>query len=99
MAKFPALSFFGKTRELLYLQSYIRINDNTSALIENCRQIYECTEVCVRLLTGRFEIEIWGSGLTLSSFSENSVMVRGMIEQVRLVSRSSRRTENDSGKH
>jgi YabP family. len=91
MVRSPKLSFFGKTRELLCLQSYIRINDNTAALIENCRQIYECTEICVRLLTGKFEIEIWGSGLKLSSYAENSVEVRGLIEQVKLVSRNTRR--------
>ena len=65
MAKMPDMSFFGKTRELLYLQSYIKINDNSSALVENCRQILECTDVCVRLLTSRFEIEIWGSTGTI----------------------------------
>ena len=86
MAKIPNLSFFGRTRELMYLQSYIRINDNTSALVENCRQISECTDICVRLRTGSFDIELWGSGLMLSSYAENSVEVRGLIEQVRLVS-------------
>lgn len=99
MARSPHLSFLGKTRELMYLQSYIRINDNTSALIENCRQIYECTDVCVRVLTGSFEIELWGSGLLLSSYAENSVEVRGIIEQVRLISRGIRRAGNDTGKH
>ncbi|MBQ8965334.1 YabP/YqfC family sporulation protein [Ruminococcus sp.] len=97
MSRKPDLSFFGKTKELLYLQSYIRINDNTSAIVENCRQIYECTDVCVRLLTGSFEIELWGSGLQLSSYAENSVEVRGIIEQVKLVSRSTRRSDNGGG--
>ena len=98
MARIPGISFFGKTRELMYLQSYISIKDNTSALVENCRQIYECTEVCVRLLTGSFEIELWGSGLMLSSYAENSVEVRGTIEQVKLVSRGNRRDSDDAGK-
>lgn len=99
MARIPGISFFGKTRELMYLQSYINIKDNTSALVENCRQIYECTEVCVRLLTGSFEIELWGNGLMLSSYAENSVEVRGTIEQVKLVSRGNRRDSDDAGKH
>ena len=99
MAKMPDMSFFGKTRELLYLQSYIKINDNSSALVENCRQILECTDVCVRLLTSSFEIEIWGSGLMVSSFAENSVEINGTIEQVRLISRSMRRDSNDIGQH
>ncbi|EGC01098.1 MULTISPECIES: YabP/YqfC family sporulation protein [Ruminococcus] len=99
MGKTPDISFFGKTRELLCLSSYIKIVDNSSALVENCRQISECTEVCVRLLTGSFEIEFWGSGLSLSSYAEGCVEVRGLIEQVRLVSRGVRRRDNDSGKH
>ena len=53
----------------------------------------------MRLLTGSFEIEFWGSGLSLSSYAEGCVEVRGLIEQVRLVSRGVRRRDNDSGKH
>lgn len=87
MKRFPILSFFGLTKELLYLRSYIRIADNNSALVENCRQICECTDVCVRVLTGDFEIEIWGSGLKLSNYSENCVEIKGCIEQVKLTSK------------
>ena len=93
MRKIPVLSFFGLTKELMYLQSYIRINDNTSAVVENCKQICECTDICVRLLTNRFELQIWGSGLSLTSFSENAVEIRGTIEQVKLVSRRIRERE------
>ena len=53
----------------------------------------------MRLLTGSFEIELWGSGLMLSSYAENSVEVRGTIEQVKLVSRGNRRDRNDIGKY
>ena len=97
MGKTPIMSFFGKARELMYLQSYIKICDNTSALVENCRQICECTEVCVRLYTGSFEIELWGSELTLNSYAENCVEIRGSIEQVALRSRKLRRDKN--GQH
>ena len=99
MGKTPNLSFLGRTRELLCLSSNIKITDNSSALVENCRQIFECTEICVRLLTGSFEIELWGSGLNLSSYAEGCVEIRGTIEQVRLVSRGMRRNNNDIGKH
>ena len=90
MKKFPILSFFGLTKELLQMQSYIRINDNTSAVVENVKRIDECSEVCVRLITDGFELEIWGSSLVLSSFTESSVGIRGIIDQVRLVSRKVR---------
>ncbi|WP_294409014.1 YabP/YqfC family sporulation protein [uncultured Ruminococcus sp.] len=91
--KFPLLSFFGLTKELLYLQSYIRISDNSSALVENCKQICDCTDVCVRVLTGSFEVEIWGAGLSLSNYSEQCVRINGTIEQVKLTSRRVRERE------
>lgn len=87
MKRIPLLSFFGLAKELLYLQSYIRINDNSSAIIENCKQISECTDICVILLTGSFRIELWGYGLTVNSFSQKTVEVRGRIDEVKLVSR------------
>ena len=66
MGKTPNLSFLGRTRELLCLSSYIKITDNSSALVENCRQIFECTEICVRLLTVltlvRMQRAVWRSG-------------------------------------
>ncbi|MCR5022418.1 YabP/YqfC family sporulation protein [Ruminococcus sp.] len=99
MAISPVVSFIGKTRELKCLRSYIQINDNTSALVENCRQICECTDVCVRILTSNFEVELWGNDLMLSSYSENSVKICGTIEQIRLISQKTRRDNNDSGKH
>lgn len=87
MRRFPLLSFFGLAREMMYLQSYVRINDNTSAVVENIKRICSCTDVCTRVLTGSFEIEIWGQGLSLTSYSQDSAEIRGTIEQVRLVSR------------
>ena len=77
MKKIPFLSFFGMTKEL-------------TAVIENCKQIVECSEIMAKVLTGSFEIEIWGSGLTMSNFCSDSVEIRGKIESVKLVSRSIR---------
>lgn len=90
MKRIPLMSFFGLTKELMYLQSYIRINDNTSAIVENCKQISQCTDICVVLLTSSFRIELWGCGLTVNSFSQRSVEVRGRIDEVKLVSRTIR---------
>ncbi len=62
MKKIPFLSFFGMTKELTALSSYISITDDRAAVIENCKQIVECSEIMAKVLTGSFEIEIWGSG-------------------------------------
>lgn len=86
MRSIPLLSFFGLTRELAALSSYIRIRDNSSAVIENCRSIKECTDVCVRVDTAELEIELWGNDLALTAFSENSVEVTGQIDQISLSS-------------
>ena len=64
--------------------------DRRAAVIENCKQIVECSEIMAKVLTGSFEIEIWGSGLTMSNFCSDSVEIRGKIESVKLVSRSIR---------
>ena len=90
MKKIPFLSFFGMTKELTALSSYISITDDRAAVIENCKQIVECSEIMAKVLTGSFEIEIWGSGLTMSNFCSDSVEIRGKIESVKLVSRSIR---------
>ena len=65
-------------------------NCDRAAVIENCKQIVECSEIMAKVLTGSFEIEIWGSGLTMSNFCSDSVEIRGKIESVKLVSRSIR---------
>ena len=88
MKKIPFLSFFGMTKELTALSSYISITDDRAAVIENCKQIIECSEIMAKVLTGSFEI--WGSGLTMSNFCSDSVEIRGKIESVKLVSRSIR---------
>lgn len=72
MKKIPFLSFFGMTKELTALSSYISITDDRAAVIENCKQIVECSEIMAKVLTGSFEIEIWGSGLTMSNFCSDS---------------------------
>lgn len=86
--KRPDIKFTGKVKDLLYLNSYISICGNEYAVIDNCKQILECTEVLTRVVTSNFEIEIWGDKLKLSSFDLGSVEVRGTIEQVKLVRHS-----------
>lgn len=84
----PVLKYFGVVREFTNLKSYINIADNNIVTVENCKQIVQCTEIMVKLITGPFIVEIWGNGLRLSNYSENCVEVRGIIEQVKLVSKT-----------
>lgn len=74
-------------RELACMSSHISILDNTVAVIENCKQILECNEILVKIQTGRFEIEVWGTGLMLSNYCSESIEIRGRISSVNLIVR------------
>lgn len=84
------LKFIDKAKEVTSLNSHITILDNKTALIENCKQILECNDVLTRILTGSFEIEIWGKDLFLNNYCTESVEVRGVIESIKLTAKSKR---------
>ena len=88
--------FAQKTEEMLMCSSHISINGNHCAVIDGCRQIVECTEIMAKLLTASYEIEIWGSGLKLSCFSQGSVEVKGTVEEIKIQTRA-RRIRNALG--
>ncbi|SDB46522.1 YabP family protein [Ruminococcaceae bacterium FB2012] len=67
--------------------SYITITSDKSVMIEGCRQIIECSEILARIATRQFTVEIWGSGLTVDSFSNSSVRVSGRIGSLSLEKR------------
>ncbi|MFT3951055.1 MAG: YabP/YqfC family sporulation protein [Oscillospiraceae bacterium] len=83
----PTLRMVGKMRDLLYLNSCVTITDNTQVLLENCKKIMECTEILVRVQTAEYEIEVWGTGLTMDNYSAASVVVRGTIQNVSIMAR------------
>ena len=77
-------NFFKFIRKGLYLNSSINIIDNTQITIENCKNILECNDIIVRVLSAEFIIDVWGSDLTVTSFANRSVMVDGEISSVSL---------------
>lgn len=87
MKKIPVLNFFGFAGELLHFNSYINIVNNNKAIVENCQQIYECTDIMAKIRTSSFEIEIWGNNLKLSNYAQGSVEITGTIEQINLASK------------
>ncbi len=78
----PTVRFVGKMRDLFFLNSCVTILDNTSVTIENCTKILECTDVLVKLRSKRFEIEIWGTDMTVDNYSSGGVEVGGIITNV-----------------
>lgn len=74
-----------KGKEVLSLSSNVTITDNTIAVIDNCKQILECNEILAKVFTNKFEIEIWGEGLSLSNFCTDAVEVKGKIKSINII--------------
>lgn len=88
--KNTTLGFVGKVKDLACLGSYVTITDNKSVLVENCRQICECSDIMAKVGAGDYIVEIWGKGLKLSDYTQDSVMIDGIIDSVKLISKSFR---------
>ncbi len=77
-------------KEMLCLNSYISIIDDSSVLVENCRSINECNEIMVRVSTKENDVEIWGSELKVTNYTNTSMLVEGRINSVNVTRKSSR---------
>ena len=84
------LKVVSNAKETFCLNSHITIIDDKVVVVENCKQILECNEILAKVLTHKFEIEIWGENLTLSNFCTESVEVRGKIKSINLNNKSSK---------
>ena len=87
------LNRVGKVKETFCLNSHITIIDDAVAVIENCKQILECNEILAKVLTHRFEVEIWGENLKLSNFCTESVEIRGKIKSINLTAKGTMKSE------
>lgn len=81
------LGFVGKAKDLACLGSYVSITDNKSVLVENCRQICECNDIMAKVCAGDYYIEIWGAQLKMSDYSLDSVLIEGIVDSIKLVSK------------
>lgn len=73
-----------KLIEAVGCSSFITVSSDKNVVIEGCKQILDCTDILVRVRTVQFTIEIWGTGLTLSSYSNSCVEVEGRISSISL---------------
>lgn len=80
-------SFAGKAKDIAYLGSYISIHNNNSVTVENCNQIFDCSDIYVKVSAGDYYIEIWGCGLKMSTYSENAVIIEGVVDSVKLINK------------
>lgn len=69
-------------REMLCLGSYISIIDDCKVLVENCRSITECNDIMVRVTTKENDVEVWGTGLKVTNYTNTSIAIEGTISSV-----------------
>ncbi len=70
-----------------FYSSYISITDNEKVILENCRSINECSDIMVNISTTENDIEIWGTGLTVTSYTNTSIEINGKINTVSISKR------------
>lgn len=90
MSNNTRLGFVGKVKDLACLGSYVTVTDNRSVLVENCKQICECNDIMAKVSAGDYFVEIWGTDLKMSNYTQDSVEINGVIDSIKLVSKSFR---------
>lgn len=73
------------------LNSQISIIDNKKVLVENCKNVLEVNESLVRILSSDFEIQVWGSNLSVTNYSSNAVSINGKIMSMEINERRKNR--------
>lgn len=71
-------------KKALYANTMIHIADNDELEIEACRQIIEYNDIYIRVKTSTLFVEVWGSGLTVDDFGNNTISIYGKISSVGL---------------
>jgi hypothetical protein len=82
------LGFAGKLKDLACLGSYVTIENDRSVLVENCRQICECSDIMAKVCAGDYFIEVWGNDLKMSEYTQDSVYIYGKVESIKIVRKS-----------
>lgn len=80
--KNPTITYSGKAGDFKAVRSMITIMGDSEALIENCRRIIECNEIKCGVESAGYIVEVWGSGLTVTSYANGSAGVAGRISSV-----------------
>lgn len=76
-------------REMLCLGSYISIIDDCKVLVENCRSITECNDIMVRVTTKENDVEVWGTDLKVTNYTNTSIAIEGTISSVNVARKRS----------
>lgn len=71
----------------MWLDSRLHLHSNRELRLENCRRVLEYHDVLVRLETRDLRVSVWGAGLRVSDYKDNSTLVRGRIDEIKLEER------------
>ncbi|MGN1412555.1 MAG: YabP/YqfC family sporulation protein [Oscillospiraceae bacterium] len=75
-------NIYDKSRKLLFLNTAIHLNDDTSMIVENCSKILEYSDIYISLKCGSLKIFIWGKGLKIDDFDTDCIRINGSIQSV-----------------
>ncbi len=78
--------FFDKLKQLTYYDSYVTVCGNSEVLIENISNVYDCNEMMARVKSGGKDIVVWGTGLKINNYVNNTCIIRGKITSIEIIS-------------
>lgn len=85
-------------RDKTYLNTYMALTDNTHMEIENCKKILEYNDVLIKIRTATLTVSIWGSGLSISDYNTDGIVVNGCFSSVEFESCGQNGQTEPSGK-
>ena len=73
-----------RARKYTYYESYVTVSGDNEVLIENVLDVIECNEIMLRVKAGVNEVVVWGENLKVSSYTDRSVTVTGIITSIEI---------------
>ena len=73
-----------RLRDLAFINAFISVVDDKKVIIENVSNIIECNEITANIEASGFNVRIWGSGLSLSTYDNRLIEISGVITSIEL---------------
>ncbi|MGN0632763.1 MAG: YabP/YqfC family sporulation protein [Oscillospiraceae bacterium] len=86
--KQPGFTYLGRADGLLPARSLICISGDKEVLIESCKSVIECNDIKCTLIAAGYTVDVWGTGLSVTSFANGNASVAGKIQSVSVERRS-----------
>ena len=80
--KYPTFTYLGLAGEYKPARSMITLSDDREVLIESCKRIVECNDIKCSVISTGFLVEVWGSELNISTFSNGSAQICGKVSSI-----------------